>query len=313
MGEGRSPWRALRPVLLAGAATLSWLTFSSTPASADTVSDTSSLLGGVTSSVSSVTEKLVPGVPAPPAATPAALPSAGLLQPVVSNISGAADNIVSSVPVVNQVVPAGTVSAVSTPIAQVADGATTAVVETVVPPVTETLPVLEPVLEPVADLVTGSAPLPVDVPELSAVAPEEDSQAVIEPAPAEAASETDLTQVAPPLSATVADVSAQQAPAAASAGAGLLAITAGFPAAAGASSSLSVETDATDPSPVPAHAPAVPGSGAGSGGSTGNSTGTAAWLSTYSFDLPIAGSDLAGEASEHAPAPVSFDPGSSPD
>lgn len=309
MSEGRSPWRALRPVLLAGAATLSWLTFSSTPASADTLSDTSSLLGGVTSSVSSVTEKLVPAVPASPAVTPVAPPTAGLLQPVVSHISGAADNLVASVPVVNQLVPAGTVSAVSTPIAQVADGATTAVVETVVPPVTETLPVLEPV----ADLVTGSAPLPVDVPELPAVAPEEDFQADVEPAPAEAAAETALTLAAAPLSATGTDVSAEQASAAASSGAGFLAITAGFPAAAAASASFSFEPAATDPSPVPAQAPAVPGSGAGSGGSTGNSSGTAAWLSTYSFDLPLAGSDLAGEASEHAPAPVSFDPGSSPD
>lgn len=313
MGEGRSPWRALRPVLLAGAATVSWLTFSSAPASADTLSDTSSLLGGVTSSVSSVTEKLVPAVPAPPAVTPVAPPTAGLLQPVVSHISGAADNLVASVPAVNQLVPAGTVSAVSTPIAQVADGATTAVVETAVPPVTETLPVLEPVLEPVTDLVTGSAPLPLQVPELPGVASEEELQAVVEPAPAEAAAETALTQAAAPLNATGIDISAEQAPAAASTGAGLLAVTAGFPAAAAATPSLSFEPAATDPSPVPAQAPAVPGSGAGSGGSTGNSSGTAAWLSTYSFDLPIAGSDLAGEASEHVPAPVSFDPGSSPD
>lgn len=174
MAKARSSWRALRPVLLAGAATLSWLTFSSPAASADALSDTTSLLGGVTGSVSSMPDKLAGPAPAAPATPPAAAPSTGLLQPVVGQLSGLADNIVSAVPVVNQVVPAGTVTAVSAPIAGVADGATAAVVDVVVPPIVDALPVLEPVLQPVFDLETGAAPLPVAVPDLPVVSVDSD-------------------------------------------------------------------------------------------------------------------------------------------
>lgn len=312
MGEERSPWRALRPVLLAGAAALSWLTFSSTQASADTLPDTSSLLGGVTSSVTSVTEKIAPAVPAAPAATPAAPPSAGLLQPVVGDVSGVADNLIAAVPVVNQVVPSGTVSAVATPIAQVADGASTALVETVVPPVAESLPVLEPVLQPVSDLVTGSAPLPVEVPELPVVVPAEDLPDVASPAPVQMPGETIQPDETAPLDAVDVEVAGHQAPANPEAERGVLAL-AGAAAPMAATSLIGEQPAGTDPSSGPALAPAVPGSGTGSGGSTGNSPGSAAWLSTFGFALPFAGSELAGEASDHAPAPVSFDPGSSPD
>jgi hypothetical protein len=175
MANAVSPWRALRPVLLAGAATLTWLTFSSPGASADVLSDTTSLLGGVTSSVSSVTDRVAGPAPTTPApSSPAAAPHAGLLQPVVGQVSGLADNIVSVVPVVNQVVPSGTVTSVAAPIAQLTDGTTAAVVEVVVPPVTETLPVLEPVLEPVSELVAGTEPLPVELPELPTLTVDED-------------------------------------------------------------------------------------------------------------------------------------------
>lgn len=312
MGEERSPWRALRPVLLAGAAALSWLTLSGTQASADTLPDTSSLLGGVTSSVTSVTEKIAPAVPAAPATTPAAPPSAGLLQPVVGHLSGVADNLIAAVPVLNQVVPSGTVSAVATPIAQVTDGATTAVVETVVPPVAESLPVLEPVLVPVSDLVSGSAPVPVEVPELPIVVPAEDLPDVASAARAEVPAETIQINETAALDAVDIEVLGQQAAANPEAERGALAL----PGAAAplVATSLSGEQPADiDPSSSPALAPALPGSGTGSGGSTGSSPGSAAWLSTFGFALPFAGSELAGEASDHAPAPVSFDPGSSPD
>jgi hypothetical protein len=165
MARSRSPWRALRPVLLAGAATLTWLTFSSTAASADTLSDTSSLLGGVASSVSAASEKLLHAVPGVPA-TPAGAQPAGLLQPVVGAVAGQADNLISSVPVVQHVVPPGTVPAVTAPVTRIADGATSAVVEVVLRPVTDSVPVLEPVLDPVADLVTGTTPIPVPAPVL---------------------------------------------------------------------------------------------------------------------------------------------------
>ncbi|WP_458779242.1 hypothetical protein [Arthrobacter sp. D3-16] len=323
MAKARSPWRALRPVLLAGAATLTWLTFSSPAASADVLSDTTSLVGDVTSSVSSVTDKLAGSAGAATAAPPAAAPSTGLLQPVVGQLSGLADNIVAAVPVVNQVVPAGTVTAVSAPVAGVADGATAAVVDVVVPPVAEAVPVLEPVLQPVSDLVTGTAPLPVEVPELPVAPVDADSseRAVVPTDDHAADGDPDATSV----SRTPADVPIADAVG----GPGFAASPAGRVAPAGTSSILwaslaafgteaasglaGEQQDSADPSPVPAQAPAAPGSGTGSGTSMSGSSGSAAWLSPFTFDLPVAGAVRAGETSEHIPAPVSFDPGSSPD
>jgi hypothetical protein len=314
MGEAYSPWRALRPVLLAGAAALSWLTFSSTQASADTLTDTSSLLGGVTGSIASVTEKVVPAVPAAPAPPPAADAAAGLLQPVVGHLSGAADAVVSSVPVVNQVVPSGTVSTVASPVTRVLDDATTAVVETVVPPVADAVPVLEPVLQPVSDLMTGSAPLPVQVPELPAAASEVELLSVTAAESIDVPDGTNQVVDGAPLEANPIGFAAEQASAGANSSQGLPALTAGLPVAVSAAPSMSGGQPAdSDPSSGPALVPASPGSGTGSAGSTGSSTGSAAWLSIFGFLPPCAGSERSGEAAENAPAPVSFDPGSSPD
>jgi hypothetical protein len=314
VGESRSPWRALRPVLLAGAAAFTWLTFSATSASADLLPDTSSLLGGVTSSTQSVTENLVPVVPAPPVQGPAAPPAAGLLQPVAEQVSTVADNLVASVPVVNQVVPAGTVTAISEPVAQIADGATSAVVETVVPPVVATLPVLEPVVQPVADVVTGAAPLPVPVPELPEVASAEPAADVLQAVPADTGIESAVADAA-----FAGDLSLEAAPAlfaAATPGtdtttlAGASAVPPGGQALPAMSGD---QPETTDGSPHPVQVPAAPGSGSGSGASSAGSGGSTAWLNTFNFNIPDAGPVRAGEASEHAPAPVSFDPGSSPD
>ena len=152
MAGAHSPWRALRPVLLAGAATLTWLTLSSSAASADTLPDATSLLGGTTASVAAVTD-VVQAVPAAaaPAPAPADVP-AGLLQPVADSLAGPVDAAVASVPVVNQVVPAGVIEAVSAPVAEVVDSAVADAVSAVVPPVAETLPVLVPILRPVSEL-----------------------------------------------------------------------------------------------------------------------------------------------------------------
>jgi hypothetical protein len=318
MAKARSPWRALRPVLLAGAATLTWLTFSSPAASADALSDTTSLLGGVTSSVSSVTEKLAGPAPAAPSTPPAAASSTGLLQPVVGQLSGLADNIVSAVPVVNQVVPAGAVTAVSAPIAGVADGATAAVVDVVVPPVAEAVPVLEPVLQPVSDLVAGTAPLPVAVPELPVVPADADisgsATAIPTDDPAATGDSGEASESPTPSGVPASDAAGGPGFVASPVGTVALAGTASILWAADAASGIEPgQQDTADPSPVPAQAPAAPASGAGSGASTSSSSGSAAWLSAYKFDLPIAGAVRAGETSEHVPAPVSYDPGSSPD
>jgi hypothetical protein len=264
--------------------------------------------------VSSVTDKLAGPAPTTPAPAAPAASSAGLLQPVVGQVSGLADNIVSVVPVVNQVVPSGTVTSVAAPIAQVADGTTAAVVEVVVPPVTEALPVLEPVLEPVSELVTGTERLPIGLPELptvtvdeevppaaAAVVPTEASSAV-EQAPAETLAAVEPSNIDAPDSATAPQ------------GAVVLAGTYSPHWAAISASDSSVEQPGTaDHSPAPAQAPAAPGSGTGSGAAPAGCPGSAAFLSPFNFDLPLPGALCAGETPENAPAPVSFDPGSSPD
>jgi hypothetical protein len=353
MAGSRSPWRALRPALLAGAATLTWLTFSSPAASADALSDTASLLGGVTTgAVSSVTATLAGPAPAAPAtssapaasvplpaaapsslvpSSPVAVPSSGLLQPLVGQVSGLVDGVVTAVPVVNQVVPAGAVAAVAVPVAGVADGATAGVVDVVVPPVAAAVPVLEPVLQPVSDLATGTTPLPVTVPELPIVAVDEEQPHGTAPSAAdEATAVTDDTENAAAENAAPSGaVSAGAAPSgppvlqalAVSAvqvgtvpGAVALAGTSG-PSRAGvdAAEVVNEQPGTTDPSPAPAPSPAVPGSGTGSGASSAGAAGAAAWLSPFTFDLPMPGALRAGDAPEHSPAPVSFDPGSSPD
>jgi len=357
MAKSRSAWRALRPALLAGAATLTWLTFSSPAASADVLSETTSLLGGVTSSVPAGPDRLsglAPAAPSSAAPAPAAVapgavapavgaPVKGLLQPVVGEVSGLADDIVAVVPVVNQVLPAGgVVTAVTAPVAGVADGATTSLVDVVVPPVAEAVPVLEPVLEPVADLVTGDAPLPVAVPELPVpvVADPSGGTGVSDPADLPDGAglpDAGLSGVSDLSGAPVPSVDRGVAGGAAVSGAAapdgvpvLDAVPgaggAGSPAGAGLAGALPLwdpagadagagGQDVADPSPVPAQAPvpAVPGSGAGSGTPTSGSSGSAGWLSPFSFDLPVPGALRAGDIAAHVPAPVSFDPGSSPD
>ncbi|MEV7574427.1 hypothetical protein AB0P28_15145 [Pseudarthrobacter sp. NPDC089323] len=266
-----------------------------------------------------MTEKVVPAAPALPKA-PAAPPSVGLVQPVVNQVSAVADDLVTSVPVVNQVVPADTVSGVTAPVARIADGTTTAVVETIVPPVAETLPVLEPVLQPVADVVTGSAPLPVDVPELPQITDPEVPGSVLPAVPVEDGS-ADATAAGDAGTGPAAVIPHAPEPAPsgtlettpAAAGQAALAGTSCFPAAVHDLPSLGTDQPHTADPAFPAQAPAAPGSGTGSSGTSGSSPGSAAWLTAFNLDHAITGDVLAGGDSVNAPAPVSFDPGSSPD
>ena len=319
MARSSSPWHALRPLLLAGAAAATWLTLSSTAATADAGTDSTSLLGGATSSVSSLSQDLaaaVSPVPAGSAAGPAASP--GLLQPVVTPVAGLADNLIAAVPVVDQVVPAGTVSEVSAPLAELADTVAAGVAQEVAAPAAEAVPVLEPVLQPVSDLLTGTVPLPVppldavqvDVPAEVVPAPAQDQPAAVDDAPG--------AMNTAPESDQAVEVSST-APAAhpgafmEAAGAGILAHTAAPQSGESVTAGAVQEQPLPDPLPLPAQAPAAPASGTGSGGSAGGASPAAAWLDPFDFDFDRAGSVRADRSSEHAPAPVSFDPGSSPD
>ncbi|QDG87584.1 hypothetical protein [Pseudarthrobacter sp. NIBRBAC000502770] len=309
MARSSSPWRALGPVLLAGAAAATWLTLSSTPATADTGPDSSSLPGAPTSSVSSLGQDLaatVSPVPAGSADGPAASP--GLLQPVITPVSGLTDNLIAAVPVVDQVVPAGTVSRVSTPLVEVADTVAAGVARELTAPAAEALPVLEPVLQPVSDLLNGAVSLPapplddvkVDVPGVLAPAPAGDLPSAVEEAPDATDTATESGQ-------------AVEAPSTAS-DAGILANTA-FPHAVVFETlgSIAEQPLAVDPLPVPAQAPAAPAPGTGSSGSSGGTSAAAAWLNPIYFDFEGAGAVRAERSPGHIPSPVSFDPGSSPD
>lgn len=309
MARGLSPWRALRPVLLAGAATLTWLTLSTTAATADSP-DSGSLLGGVTSSVSSLAAPLASTLPSlPEVATPAPqpVPSPGLLRPVAGTLTGATDQLVTAVPVVNEVVPAGTVSTVVVPVAVVADDAAAGLVETVAPPLVDAVPVLEPLVQPVSDLVTGAVPLPVTLPSVP------DSGSVTTDS-ASILNEGD-SLADPAASGNFSGIILEQLAGAAS--------TAGFPASpvaalARTSSSPGAPTTAASEPELPlagspSPAPSGPSSGAGSGAPPSGPSGSAAWLNDLDLEFLLPGPFPVSGSSEHAPSPVSFDPGSSPD
>ncbi|MGK3648772.1 hypothetical protein [Pseudarthrobacter enclensis] len=255
---------------------------------------------------------------------PAPAPPAGLLQPVVGQVSAAADSLVAAVPVVNHVVPAGTVSTVTAPVVQVADSTAATVVDTIVPPVAQAAPVLEPILEPVSDLVTGSVPLPVQLPDVPAGAGPEILPVVDVVAPA--ASSADQAEAEPTArveTPVVAETDAGHdstawvtAPSTGTvaAAAGLASTSFSVHAAAGAAENAAAETtNPSEPAPVPALTPAAPGSASGGSSQSSGAAGSAAWLSSDSFEHVLQGALLPWGFSAHTPSPVSFDPGSSPD
>ncbi|MCO4254578.1 hypothetical protein [Pseudarthrobacter cellobiosi] len=299
MAKVSSPWRALRPLLLAGAVTATWLTLSASAATADSSRDSGSLLGSLSSSASSLTAPL-PGAVSPilEAASPAPAPT-GLLQPVVGSVAGTADQLITAVPAVKSVVPAGTVTAVAVPIAAVVDTAANDLIETVAPPLTDAAPVLEPVLKPVVDLVDATVPsAPVKLPELLPL--EEIAVAGDIPTGTDA-------------HAASGHITADTTPNSPGTSANLLSATgmSSLPVPAGTEMhAVPAESPWTaDPSTPPAG----PASGAGSGASPSGASGSAVWLDEFAFNLPLSEAFPISGSSEYAPSPVSFDPGSSPD
>lgn len=300
MAKALSPWRALRPFLLAGAVTATWLALSASAATADSSRDSGSLLDGVTSPVSSLTAPFTGADTPILEALPPAPPPSGLLQPVVGNVASTADDLIDALPVVDSVVPAGTVTSVAVPAAAVLDTAADDLMGTVAPPLVDAVPVLEPVLQPVVHLMDATVPtLPVTLPDLSVdgIAVGGEAATIVdvaagpaaEPAPGPSTDTAEHLRAATGTSSAPAMTSARILPAA-------------------------PESPWTgDPSTPPAPAPAVPASGAGSGAPPSGPSGSAAWLDEVSLDLPLPGSFLMSGSPQHAPSPVSFDPGSSPD
>ena len=309
MAKVGSPWRALRPLLLAGAVTATWLTLSASAASADSPRDSGSLPGGLSSSGSSLAAPLT-GTVAPllEAASPAPSPI-GLLPPVVGSTSSSADQLIAAVPGVKGRVPAGTVTAVAVPVAAVVDTAADDLIETMAPPLIEAAPVVEPVLKPVTDLVQTTVPSsPVVLPGRLPL----EEIAVVREVPAA----TDAPAAAAAAAAAAAGhITADAATSFPGASGNPLAVT-GKPSLQDTAGTEMYSGPAespwtADPSTPPG--PAGPASGAGSGASPSGASGSAAWLDGFGFNLPLPGSFPISGSSRQAPSPVSFDPGSSPD
>ncbi|ALV40534.1 hypothetical protein AU252_04605 [Pseudarthrobacter sulfonivorans] len=215
-------------------------------------------------------------------------------------MAGTADQLIAAVPVVKSVVPAETVTAAAVPLAAVVDTAADDLVETVAPPLTDAAPVLEPVLNPVVDLVDATVPsAPVTLPGLLPLEETAGAISTVTDARASGHVAADVTTNSPGTSDN------------------LLAVTgmSSLPVPPGTEMhAVPAESPwTTDPSTPPAPAPAGPASGAGSGAPPSGASGSAAWLDEFGFNLPLWGAFPISGSPEHAPSPVSFDPGSSPD
>ncbi|MFJ5697952.1 hypothetical protein [Arthrobacter sp. NPDC093139] len=200
MASSALPWsalRPLRPVLIAGAAAVAWLSFTAPAADASTQQGQDSLLGGISSAVTSslnseskaariaqTAQKTIHSVaeaparhthavavPAPGSApipqaappvrsAPQAAPRAipSLVNELAAPLQAAADTLA---PV--KALPADTATLLTAPVTTLADPAVSGIAEkvagTVVRPVTEAAPALEPHLESIADVLEGTPPL----------------------------------------------------------------------------------------------------------------------------------------------------------
>ncbi|MEV7131676.1 hypothetical protein AB0N24_02190 [Arthrobacter sp. NPDC093128] len=318
MESARSPWRTLRPLLLAGAAATAWLALSAPAANAESTPDTGSLLGTISSSVSSVAGTAATPVNdalasvghavAGPPAQPAAPESAGMLQPLTGAATGTVDYFIDAVPVVDQIVPSGTSGTVTSPVIAAADTFVAEAAHAVLPAAGDALPVLEPVLEPVDELLAGTDTLPLPLPGSEALAPGlaavTDSSAFDGVFGTEVGLAPGVQLDAIPLSyrLSLTPESALSLP------------VANLGSARSSAPAWSPESPGNgDGTAGPYKLPAVPGSGSGTSQSSGAGPGGSAWLSTFHLDVPLTGVFPVSGPLQNSPAPVSFDPGSSPD
>jgi hypothetical protein len=131
--------RSFRPVLLGVAGATAWLAPSATAANADAGTDYDPLLGGLSSTISSVSAS------GPEPAKPGAQQPAG-------GLSGAAGRTIELLAAATHVDPAQTRAALVSP---VVDLVGSSVVETVLPAVAEVVPVTAPILAPPTAVMTG--------------------------------------------------------------------------------------------------------------------------------------------------------------
>ena len=288
-------------------------------ANAESTPDSGSLLGTISSSVSSVASTAAapvndalasvgPAVAGPPA-QPAAPEPAGLLQPLTGAATGTVDYFIEAVPVVNQIVPSGTSGTVTSPVIAAADTIVAEAADAVLPAASDALPVLEPVLEQVDELLTDTDTLPLRLPGSEALAPGlaavTDSSAFDGGFGTEAGPARGVQLSAIPLiyRLSLTPESALSLPVAN--------LGSARPSAAPAWNPESPGNGGGTPGPY--ELPAVPGSGSGTSQSSGAGPGGPAWLSAFHLDVPLTGIFPVSGPLQNSPAPVSFDPGSSPD
>lgn len=311
-------WAFLRPLLLALAAAASWSALSAAGASADTSASSDSLLGAGPSTVIAVpatvahpaTDVLKPveaglggnlgSAPASSTPTPVTTPP---LRPAVEEATGLVDQVVETVPVLDRMVPDGMVAAVANPAVGTVDGLVGGAVGTLVPLAGAALEPLDPVLEPAISAVPLPVAAPEGAPDGTPPAVTEVPQVIGETAahPAETAAEPEGTV---PVSARVSSFDTLQRN-----------------GAACDAQIMPASTPAVSPAAVPGNAPvdapqepAIPAVTTGGSSPSGSHVSAMpAWLGASHFQIPPAGWAVAQARLSAVPAPVSFDPGSSPD
>lgn len=305
-------FRAVHPVLFAGALAAAWLAFSAPSGNADTGTEYGAELGTISAPTPPVNSAIsVPQAPEPiplPVTDPA--PVAGVLQPVLEGPTGPIGvPLIPSLVVPVPVVPVPVVSDPAATVAMVLEP-----VRTVVEAVSPVLGDAAAVLPPAAELVTDVAPL--DISKLISGQIGDLSVSVLS-----GVSTVDTAAVvsgaghlsAGPLAAVVPGglVTALLSALLVSAAAVSFAGPSFQGGAARLSSRLSsLPGSSGGPVPAPGRASA---SGSGSGHSSGGPHSSAAWLSNGSEHLSLPGAGPVSGPLQHVPAPVSFDPGSSPD
>jgi hypothetical protein len=317
--------------MLAGAGAVVWIALSSTAANADSGNTNNhTLLSGAGSTVSnavhnagrglsgivgdaapvgvaSVTAPTVESVPVP-AVHPPAVQVPKVVLNELPQLTRNVDQLVASTPVISAVLPQGTVGAVTsgvvTPAASAIDGVGSLLDRVVTP-------ALGAVGSTVATLPDGG--LPVIVPENPVATPPlqiPDGQIPegVEMGDALAGGPTVLEPVADLPSAFAQDL-ATPLPG--------LAGPSGLPCLNETSSKATVGASGSEEPPDGTFPPGTPdGSDTGSGSAilSSNPSGAApAWLEGTNLFCPLAGTLVSTASAGRVPAPVSFDPGSSPD
>lgn len=317
MASSMSSWsalRPLRPVLIAGAAAIAWLSFSAPSADASTQPAGDSLVGGITapatSASSSGTDRsglaaralkavdgaaraeqpdvsIVPVLAASPEAVPAGAAPApetaeyvpALAAEIVAPVEAAVDAVRSS-----EALPAQ----VGAPVASLAEIAVDRVAESI----------SQTVVAPAAEAAADVAEAPVAASNSGSSDHAESETQSTAPTADAALETTGITVEASSIDSILLSVSVPSATAAHS----FLAPSGNGPVPAGDDSRL----DPVLPAPPP-------GSGSGNGQSSGGPFASAAWLTRPFEHFTAVGLFPARGPLQHVPSPIALEPGSSPD